>query len=147
MTKSLDIKALSRNEASLQGMTAGIRQCAEYSLQAQFCFMLPSLCSLVSAELPKAYEVQVEARADECSERLDILLLNHGLARVGFELCSAATQSIFTEHIQRASVYARVHNAYVNAVDFRVTDEPSMKTAPPLRFQSTRHMVSIFMAA
>ena len=55
--------------------------------------------------------------------RLDLLLMNDGLLRLGFELLIGSNQEDLKQYIERTYTYARQHGCTIWVINFAVKEE------------------------
>ena len=138
----LDVRRLTNKEVQLAKTVKAKKQPSEYQLQSEFCSKAASLYSKPPPRIARRYKVMCEAfgpgRANR--PRLDLLIANEKMLRLGQELLIAGTQSKFDEHYTRAMKYAKEHDCVIWCLHFSLS---KFDTEGALKLPSPSNMVRL----
>lgn len=119
--RDADMGVLRSSEVLLDTAAGGEYQTAEYSVQSEFGVAATRLLSMLPPELAARYKVLREVRSTVAEKknlpRLDVLVTNGKLLRIGCELSVRAPQAKYDAHLKRGRAYAKEHKCQVGVVN------------------------------
>lgn len=131
----LDVRRLTSGRIQLAKEVQGTRQPSEYQLQSEFSAKAASLYNRLPREVAMQYRVMSEAFGPGRGNRarLDLLITNGKMLRLGQELLISGSQRDFDEHCVRANKYAGEHDCVVWCLNFSLSgfDTRRVLTLPP----------------